>query len=56
MLPKQSCVSAFEGFHKDGKRTPCVYLTAADGQIIALSAKLMVDLIAVCNNGAGEIF
>lgn len=56
MLPKQSCVSAFEGFHKDGKRTPCVYLIAADGQIIALSAKLMVDLIAVCNNGAGEIF
>ena len=56
MLPKQSCVSAFEGFHEVGKRTPCVYPAAADGQIIALSAKLMVDLIAVCNNGAGEIF
>ena len=33
-----------------------MYPAAADGQIIALPAKLMVDLAAGCNNGAGEIF
>lgn len=34
-----------------------MYPAAADGKmIIALPAKLMVDLVAVCNNGAGEIF
>jgi hypothetical protein len=48
--------SAFEEFYEIGKRTPCVYPAAADGQITALSAKLMAELVDVCNNGAGEIF
>lgn len=55
-LGNGSIRSAFEGFHEVGKRTPCVYPAAAHGQIIALPTKLIVDLLAVCNNSAGGIF
>lgn len=48
--------STFERFDKVCKRMSCVYPTATDGQIIALPAKFMIDLITVCDNGAGEIF